>query len=136
MTEVALPEFEMDCRDWFVSRPDPSDDASEAPVVATLSTVVIDGGIREASGSITLGVLEPTDLPEMDAYPVAPGGPACEVLADNPEPGTRRYVVPAPTPASETRLALLAEFSVPNDTAAELDRRVHALMGSFRWLAA
>ena len=81
-------------------------------------------------------MLEPTDLPEMDAYPVAPGGPACEVLADNPEPGTRRYVVPAPTPASEPRLALLAEFSVPNDTAAELDRRVHALMGSFRWLAA
>jgi hypothetical protein len=41
--------------------------------------------------------------------------------------------MPAP---GEHRLAVLAEFVVPEGAGPELDRRVEALMASFRWQAA
>lgn len=136
---AVLPEFELDCRDWIVARPDggavADEDEDGAPVLAVLSTMVIDHDIREATGSITIGLLDADDdLSDLAAHPVCPGAVACEVLDYEPVPGTRRYVVPAPATADAPRLALLAEFTVPSD--AELDRRVHALMGSFRWRAA
>ncbi|GAB2471337.1 hypothetical protein [Jatrophihabitans fulvus] len=143
---TTLPAFELDCRDWFVSGPvapggdgTPADDedAEGAPVLATLSTLVVSDELREATGSITVGLLDDDDdLSDLEARAVRPGGPAQELLDHEPEPGTRRYIVPAPTrvAADGPRLALLAEFRVPVD--AELDRRVDALMGSFRWRAA
>lgn len=132
-----LPEFELDCSDWIVSRPEEVE-TDEAPVLAVLSTMVIDDDVREATGSITVGLLEcADDLADLAPRPVCPGAAAQEVLDHDPQPGTRRYVVPAPGgPIDAPRLALVAEFTVPHDAAAELDRRVHALMGSFRWRAA
>lgn len=144
MTDAVLPEFELDCRDWIVSRPGdsglPEDDEDDAPVLALLSTMIIDSAasdIREATGSIVIGLLDADDdLSDLHARPVRPGAVAQEVLEHDPEPGTRRYVLPAPSEAHRPRLALLAEFVVPADAHAELDRRVNALMGSFRWHAA
>ena len=143
-TDAVLPEFELDCRDWFVSQPEDTglseDDGTGAPVLALLSTVVVDSevsDIREATGSITVGLLDADDdLSDLAARPVRPGSAAQEVLEHEPAPGTRRYVVPAPCEAHQPRLALLAEFVVPVGAHAELDRRVDALMGSFRWHAA
>lgn len=144
MTDAVLPEFELDCRDWIVSRPGdsglPEDDEDGAPVLAVLSTMIVDcaaSDIREATGSIVIGLIDADDdLSDLEARPVRPGAAAQEVLERDPEPGTRRYVVPAPSEAHRPRLALLAEFVVPPDAHAELDRRVAALMGSFRWRAA
>ena len=138
MTDVVLPAFEMDCRDWIVVRPAeaglPEDEAG-VPVVAMLSTSVIEDDIHEATGSITIGLMDPSDeLDDITVGPVSPGAVAHEMLED--EPGTRRYLVPAPSNPAEQRLALLAEFSVPPHAAAEFDRRVAALMDSFRWQAA
>lgn len=143
MTDAVLPEFELDCRDWIVSRPDESalpDDGADsgAPVLAVLSTLVMDDDLLEATGAITVGLIDADDdLDDLAARPVRPGATACEMLDLEPQPGTRRYVMPAPAdPGAGPRIALLAEFTVPADRDAELDRRVDALMGSFRWHAA
>ncbi len=42
-----------------------------------------------------------------------------------------RYVLPTP----DGQLALLAEFTVTGRADAEINRRVEALMASFRWAA-
>ncbi|MBE7187884.1 hypothetical protein [Jatrophihabitans endophyticus] len=130
MTDVALPAFEMDCRDWMVVSPSEAgmpEDVSGTPLLAVLSTMVVEDDIREATGALTVGIIE--DDEELDTRAVAPGSIARELLDELPEPGTRRYVMPAPG----QRLALLAEFVVENDDAAELDQRVERLMASFRW---
>jgi hypothetical protein len=130
MADLTLPAFEMDCRDWLVlSAADVGlpDDAVEAPVLAVLSTAVIDDDIAEATGALTVGLL---DDEELAARRVAPGAAALELLDWTCEPGARRYVMPAP---GEHRLAILAEFVVPEAATDELDRRVQALMASFRW---
>lgn len=128
--DLVLPAFEMDCRDWLVVGPAEAglpEDVAGAPLLAVLSTVVIGDDLEEATGALTVGVLD--DDEELDIRAVAPGAAAFELLDEYLTPGTRRYVMPAP---GEHRLALLAEFvvGVGRD---ELDRRVDRLMQSFRW---
>ena len=133
MADLTLPAFEMDCRDWLVlgaAEAGYPGDAAEAPVLAVLSTAVIDADISEATGALSVGFL---DEDEIDARQVAPGAAALELLDWTAEPGIRRYVMPAP---GEHHLAVLAEFVVADGAAAELDRRIDALMASFRWQAA
>jgi len=128
--DLVLPAFEMDCRDWLVVGPAEAglpEDVAGAPLLAVLSTVLIGDDLEEATGALTVGVLD--DGEELDIREVAPGAAAFELLDEYLTPGTRRYVMPAP---GEHRLALLAEFvvGVGRD---ELDRRVDRLMQSFRW---
>jgi hypothetical protein len=125
-----LPAFEMDCRDWLVvgaAEAGLPEDVAGAPLLAVLSTVVIGEDLEEATGALTVGVLD--DDEQLDIQAVAPGASAYEMRDEYLTPGTRRYVMPAPGP---NRLALLAEFVVGVGRA-ELDRRVDRLMQSFRW---
>lgn len=131
MTDLVLPAFEMDCREWLVVSPDEaglSVDVSGAPLLAVLSTMVIEDDIREATGALTVGFLDNDD--DLAVRPVAPGSVAHELLDVDATPGTRRYVMPAP---GGQNLALLAEFVLARDADAELPRRVDALMASFKW---
>ena len=130
MTDMVLPAFEMDCRDWMVVSPSEAgmpEAVSDAPLLAVLSTMVVEEDIREATGALTVGIIEDGD--DLDTRAVAPGSVAHELIDFDPAPGTRRYVMPAPG----QRLALLAEFVVQDDFADELDQRVERLMASFRW---
>jgi hypothetical protein len=133
MTDLVLPAFELDCREWMVVSPAEAglpEDADGAPLLAVLSTMVIDDDISEATGALTVGLLDERD--ELDCRPIAPGAVAQELLDDD-DAGTRRYVMPSPNDSS---LALVAEFVLPPESSAELGRRVEALMTSFRWQAA
>ena len=133
MADLVLPAFEMDCRDWMVVSPSEAglpEDVAGAPLLAVLTTMVIEDDIREATGALTVGIID--DDEDLEVRAVAPGAAAQELLDFDRAPGTRRYVMPAPG----QRLALLAEFVVANDAEDELDRRVEALMTSFRWQAA
>jgi hypothetical protein len=130
MTDLVLPAFEMDCRDWMVLSPTDAgmpDDVDGAPLLAVLSTMVVEDDIREATGALTVGIIEDED--DLATRPVAPGAAAHELLDLERVPGTRRYVIPAPN----QRLALLAEFMVEHDDEDLLDHRVEKLMTSFRW---
>lgn len=133
MPDLVLPAFEMDCRDWMVVSPRDAglpDEVADAPLLAVLSTVVIDDDVHEATGALTVGIIDDED--ELDVRPVDPASPARELLDEDHVPGTRRYVMPAPN----QQLALLAEFVVQDDTGGndrELEQRVEKLMASFRW---
>jgi len=136
MADLVLPAFEMDCRDWMVVSPSEAglpEDVAGAPLLAVLSTVVIDDDLREATGALTVGLLDEEE--GLDIRPVSPGSTAQELVELDPTPGTRRFVMPAPNlhgPRVQ-QLALLAEFVVQPDLADELDQRVEKLMASFRW---
>lgn len=146
--DVVLPAFEMDCRDWLVATPDEAglpDEVEGAPLLAVLSSAVVDDGdLQSVSAVITVGLLD-DDAPL--AVPLHDDCVAAEVVdgfddADDSDVAVR-YIVPAP----DGQLALLAEFSVrtgagvsasrqhgmPTDP--ELSRRIEALMASFRWAA-
>jgi len=133
MADLVLPAFEMDCRDWMVVSPRDAglpEEIADAPLLAVLSTVVIDDDVHEATGALTVGIIE-ADEP-LDVRPVDPASPAQELLDEDHLPGTRRFVMPAPN----QQLALLAEFVVQDDSGlndSELDQRVEKLMASFRW---
>lgn len=102
--------------------------------MAVLSTMVIDGDIRETTGALTLGLID--DAEPLATRQVAPDADAYELLDADASPGTRRYVIPAPQQGSGgPNLALLAEFVFDGSPSAqgESDRRVDALMMSFRW---
>jgi hypothetical protein len=134
MTDLVLPAFEMDCRDWLVVSPTEAglpDDVGGAPLLAVLSTLVIEDDICEATGALTVGLID--DDEDLDVRQVAPGAAAHELLDIESAPGTRRYVMPAP---GGQHLALLAEFVMGSDADDELGRRVEALMTSFKWQAA
>jgi hypothetical protein len=133
MGDLVLPAFEMDCRDWMVVSPRDAglpEEVADAPLLAVLSTVVIDDDVREATGALTVGIIE--DEEDLDVRPVDPASPAQELLDQDQLPGTRRFVMPAPN----RQLALLAEFVVQDDAGrsdVELELRVEKLMASFRW---
>ena len=128
--DLVLPAFEMDCRDWLVVGPAEAglpEDVAGAPLLAVLSTIVIEDDLEEATGALTVGMMD--DDEDLEIRAVAPGAAAYELVEEFFTPGTRRYVMPAP---GDQRLALLAEFvvGVGRD---ELDDRVDRLMQSFRW---
>lgn len=132
MADLVLPAFEMDCSDWMVVSPTEAglpEDVCGAPLLAVLTTMVIEDDICEATGALTVGIIE--DDEDLTTRAVAPGAVAHELFDANQTPGTRRFVMPAPG----QRLALLAEFVVHDDCADELGHRVEALMVSFRWQA-
>jgi hypothetical protein len=133
MADLVLPAFEMDCRDWFVLTPGDagvSEEVDGSPILAVLSTVVIEEDLCEATGALSVGLMDGAE--ELETREVAPGAPAHELVDGDAEPGTQRYVMPSP---NGQPLALVAEFVVGHDRDMELDRRVHRLMRSFRWQA-
>jgi hypothetical protein len=134
MSDLVLPAFEMDCRDWMVISPADAglpEDVAGAPLLAVLSTVVIEDDLCEATGALTVGLMD--DEEDLEMREVSPGGAAHELVGVDATPGTRRFVMPSP---NGQRLALLAEFLVSEDTKDELAGRVERLMASFRWQAA
>ncbi len=117
--ELALPAFQMDCRDWLVITPSETglpDEVAGTPLLAVLSTVVLDAAdFRSVSAVLTVGLLDDED-DELDCFD------------DGPAEATR-YVLPTP----DGQLALLAEFTVTGRADVEIKRRITALMESFRW---
>lgn len=130
MKDLVLPTFAMDCRDWLVVTPEQAglpEEVGGAPLLAVLSTVLVDDGeFRPASGVLTVGLLD-SALP--DSTPVPGAQVACRLLDSDEDRRVRRYLMPAP----DRRLAMLAEFTLPDGPDAELIERVEALMASFRW---
>jgi len=134
MADLVLPAFEMDCRDWMVVSPSDAglpDEVVDIPLLAVLSTVVIDDEVHEATGALSVGILDQDE--DLPVRPVDPESPAQELVDAVDLPGTRRFVMPAPN----QYLALLAEFVVQGNELGrfddELDQRVEKLMASFRW---
>jgi hypothetical protein len=130
MKDLVLPAFEMDCRDWLVVSPEQAgqpDDVSGAPILVMLSTLVIGAdSFREASGVMTIGLLD-EDAPQ--TRPVARDCVAAEVLDIDAPNDSLQYVLAAP----DGRLALLAEFTMPDGADGEVVHRIESLMTSFRW---
>lgn len=135
MADLVLPAFEMDCRDWIVLSPGDAgvpEDVAGSPLLAILSTAVIEEDLLEAKGALSVGLIEGAD--ELDTRTVAPGAPVHELVGMDATPGTLRYVIPAPNGAP---LALVAEFVIGEDSPDnELEDRVTKLMRSFRWQCA
>jgi hypothetical protein len=123
MKDLLLPAFEMDCRDWLVVTPAEAglpEEVGGAPLLAVLSTVVLDDDrFQPASGVLTLGLLD-DEVP-----PLRPVGSSACVAAQLVEP---EY-------ASDGRLALLAEFTLPDGPEPAVLARIESLMASFRWAA-
>ncbi|HEY8826400.1 MAG TPA: hypothetical protein VIM17_01400 [Jatrophihabitantaceae bacterium] len=132
MKELVLPAFEMDCRDWLVVTPAEAglpDEVAGAPILVMLSTLVIgDDSLREASGVLTIGLLDDDTPP---TRPVAQDSVAAELLDMDGPTDSRQYVLAAP----DGNLALLAEFTMPDGCEGEIVRRIESLMTSFRWAA-
>lgn len=130
MRDLVLPTFAMDCQDWLVIDPAEAglpEEVGGAPLLAVLSTVVLeDAAFRPASGVLTVGLLD-SDLPE--SREVAPGSVAERLIDGDEDLRSRRYLLPAP----DRRLAMLAEFTLPDGPDPALDARVEALMASFHW---
>ena len=128
--EIALPAFEMDCRDWLVTKPEEyglGEELAGGPLVAVLSTAVIDDDeMRSVSALLTLGLLD-DDPPAASSA----GCVASMIIDPDCDDRTMRYVLPAP----DRQLALLAEFRSNAIPDAESARRITALMASFRWAA-
>jgi hypothetical protein len=131
MRDLVLPAFEMDCREWLVVTPAEAglpDEVAGAPLLAVLSTAVLDDdSFRAATGVLSVGLLD-GDLP---ARPIGSGSVAAELIEAGEPPESVRYVLPTP----EGQLALLAEFSMPDGAEPAVVDRVQALMKSFRWAA-
>jgi hypothetical protein len=131
MADLVLPAFEMDCRDWIVLSPSDAgvpEDVAGSPLLAVLSTAVIEDDVLEAKGALSVGLIDGAD--DLDTRAVAPGAPVHELVGLDASPGTRRYVIPAPNGAP---LALVAEFVIGRDSDDALHDRVQKLMRSFRW---
>jgi hypothetical protein len=132
MQDLTLPSFEMDCRDWVVVTPDDAgipDELGGTPLLAMLSTVVIgEDRFTPASGVLTIGLLD-DETPV--AVPVDGGDVAAELVDDEGDEFGMRFVLPTPS----GRLALLAEFAMPEGRDPEVVGRVEDLMRSFKWAA-
>lgn len=134
MADLVLPAFEMGCRDWIVLNPVDAgmpEDVAGSPLLAVLSTAVVEDDVLEATGMLSVGLMDGAD--DLETRAVAPGAPVHELVGTDATPGARRYVIPAP---NGHPLALVAEFVVAQDSADELQDRVARLMRSFRWQAA
>jgi hypothetical protein len=100
--------------------------------LAVLSTAVIDADdLRSVSAVLTVGLLDDEDRVGTgdDADRVLSA--AVEILDVDDLAGTARFLVPTP----DRQLALLAEFTTRGVVDAEVQRRIEALMTSFRWAA-
>ena len=132
MHDLVLPSFEMDCRHWVVVTPDEADIPDEVagtPLLAMLSTVVIgEWSFRPASGVLTVAIVD-SETPA--ARPVPGGHVAAELVDPDADGFGMRFVLPAPN----GRLALLAEFAMPEGRHPEVVERVEDLMRSFHWAA-
>jgi hypothetical protein len=132
MNDLVLPSFEMDCRDWLVVTPDEAglpNEVAGTPLLAMLSTVVIgEDSFTPASGVITVALVD-DESPQ--SRPVPGGGVAAELVDPDADEFGIRYVLPTPN----GRLALLAEFAMPEGRDPEVAARVEDLMRSFRWAA-
>ena len=132
MKDLTLPSFEMDCRDWIVVTPDEAglpDEVAGTPLLAMLSTVVLgDDSFRPASGVLTIGLV---DEQTPDVRPLSGGEVAAELVDPDADEFGMRFVLPTPS----GRLALLAEFALPEGRDPEVVERVEDLMRSFRWAA-
>jgi len=130
MKDLVLPSFEMDCRDWLVMAPSEAglpEEVAGAPLLAVLSTVVLGADdFRPASGVLTVGLMDEDELP---TRALGAGCVASELLDGDDD--QRRYLMPAPG----SRLALVAEFSMPEGADAEVTERIESLITSFRWAA-
>jgi hypothetical protein len=131
--EIVLPAFQMDCRDWLVVTPTEAglpDEVAGTPLLAMLSTVVLGPDtFLPASGLLSVGMVEEEDLE--CAQTVGGGSVAIELTDAEADDFGVRFLIPAPN----RKLALLAEFSVPDGRVPELVDRIRALMRSFRWAA-
>lgn len=130
--DLVLPDFQLDCRDWFVVTPEEANlaDQAGAPVLAVLSTVIIGpDDLRPANGVLTVGLLG--DSPPL-TRPIAADCAAAEIIDEAVAADQAvSYLVPTP----DRRLAVVAEFSLENPDDVELRARIEALMASFRWAA-
>jgi hypothetical protein len=129
--ELALPAFQMDCRDWLVITPSETglpDEVAGTPLLAVLSTVVLDADdFRSVSAVLTVGLIDDDDD---EAFGADADWLAADALdLDDEHSAAARYVLPTP----DGQLALLAEFTVTGTADAEINRRIDALMASFRW---
>jgi hypothetical protein len=124
--ELALPAFQMDCRDWLIITPSETglpDEVAGTPLLAVLSTVVLDADdFRSVSAVLTVGLLD-----EDDEFAAADGD--WYSVDDDERTTGARFVLPTP----DGQLALLAEFTVTGRADAEVNRRIDALMASFQW---
>ncbi len=130
--DTVLPAFELDCRDWVVVRPEEAGFPAEfddAPMLAMLCSAIVDGeGLGSITAILTLGLVDADSPPAISA---GAGCVAAEILDLEPEVDTSRFLLPAP----DGQLAVLAEFRVSGRVEAEAERRIDALMRSFRWAA-
>jgi hypothetical protein len=133
--ELALPAFQMDCRDWLIITPSETglpEEIAGTPLLAVLSTVVLDADdFRSVSAVLTVGLIDDDDDVTGGAH--GPSEPLWLSADDDDErhEGSARYILPTP----DGRLALLAEFTVTGNADAEINKRISALMDSFRWAA-
>ena len=105
------------------------DEVDGAPVLAVLSTAIIDAtGLRPASGVLTVGLMD-DDVTAVRT--LSDDCLAAEIIDDCGDDDVLRFVLPAPSGP----LALLAQFSMPEGADAEVVDRVESLMRSFRWAA-
>jgi len=135
VSEITLPAFALDCRDWWVTKPGEAglpEHVGGAPIVAVLSTaLVLDGVMRSASGVLSLGLLDDGDCLVVGgptSAPAARGDTGISRLLDV-DSRLVSFLIPSPI----GRLGLLAEFRVDDGAGPDLIGRVEALMASFRW---
>ena len=131
-TNVVLPSFEMDCRDWVVVTPDEAglpDEVDGTPLLAMLSTVVLGrDSFTPASGLLTLALVD-ADTPRSRRVPG--GDVAAELVDPDADEFGMRFVLLTPG----GQLALLAEFAMPEGRNPQVVERVEDLMRSFKWAA-
>src|ERR1700744_3358959 len=114
--ELALPAFQMDCRDWLVITPSDTglpDEIAGTPLLAVLSTVVLDADdFRSVSAVLTVGLLDDDD----ETTGVEGDWWAGDDEGREGSSAVARYVLPTP----DGQLALLAEFTVTGTADTEI----------------
>src|SRR5262245_42173592 len=97
MSELTIPSFELNCRDWIVVTPDDAglpDEVAGSPLLAMLSTVVLgQDKFLPASGILTVGLVD-DETPA--ARPVSGSNIAAELIDPDTEEFGMRFVLPTP----------------------------------------